>query len=247
MNILTNKKPRNFKKRKNWEDRYDVDLVIDMKVLLDGIIDNMFEQMEENEDEKIKQYVVVNHYGKETNSGVIIDTDRRFVSDFYKKLNKGFLVPLQTNCFSQIRVHQQYIWNFCGYHMLYNAYQIVKFYRTGKSIYLKQLLTNPNRSNVNFWKFKHHITNVLRRWAKKNKKSKDQLWNEKWCLNGDLERNHLIVLLTESNIIRTAFMTNPAMYSRIKRLAKSKDYQNMFGIYQEMISKIVIFRSNMKD
>ena len=240
MNILTNNKPRNFKKKTTWEDNYNVEFVIDMKVILDGIIDDMFNQIEENEDEKIKKYVVVNHYGKETNSGVIIDTDRRFVSDFYKKLNKGFLVPLQTNNFSQIRVHQQFVWNFCGYHMLYNAYQIVKFYRTGKSIYLKQMLTNPNQSNVNFWKFKHHITTVLRKWARKNKKQKDQLWNDKWCLNGDLERNHLIVLLTESNLIRTAFMTNPAMYSRIKRLAKKKDYQNMFGIYQELISKILV-------
>ena len=235
--MLTQKKPKNFKKKRSWEDNHDIQLIIDMKVILDEVLDNMFEQMIENDGEKVTKYVVVNHNGKETNAGNVIDTDRRFVADFYKKLSKGFILPPQTNNFSQIRVHQQFVWNMCGYHMLYNAYQIVKFYRTGKSIYLKQLLTNPNKSNANFWKFKHQMTNVLRRWARKHKKTKDQLWNDKWCLTGDLERNHLVVLLTESNMIRTAFMTNPAMFRRIVRLAKKKEYQNIFGIYQELISK----------
>ena len=226
---------KNFKKKRKWEENYDVQMVIDMKVLLDDVIEKMFEQIKENEGEEVKKYVIVDHFGKVSNAGVIIDTDRRFVTDFYKKLNKGFIVSPQTNNFSQVRVHQQFVWNFCGYHMLYNAYQLVKFYRTGKSIYLKQMLTNPNQSNANFWKFKHDMTNVLKRWAKKHKKTKDQLWNEKWRLNGDLERNHLVVLLTQSNLIRTAFMTNPAMFSRVVRLAKQKEYQNMFGIYSELI------------
>lgn len=237
MNKLLEKKPKNFKKKRSWEDNHDFQFIIEMKLIINQVLDNMFEQIKENEGQHTDKYVVVNHYGRETNAGKIIATDRRFVSDFYKKLAKGFIVPLQTNNFSQIRVHQQFVWNMCGYHMLYNAYQVVKFYRTGKSIYLKQMLTNPNRSNANFWKFKHQMTNVLRRWARKHKKSKHQLWNDQWCLTGDLERNHLVVLLTESNLIRTAFMTNPAMFSRIVRLAKKKEYQNIFGIYQELISK----------
>jgi hypothetical protein len=234
-----NPSPRNFSKKSNWENQHPVDLVIEMKVILDNLIDNMFEQIEENDDEKVNKYVMVEHFGKNSKAGRIIDTDRRFVTDFYKKLNKGFIVPIQANKFTQIRVHQQYVWNFCGYHMLYNTYQIVKFYRTGKSIYLKQLLTMPNKSNVKFWQFKNDMSKILKRWARKHKKSKDQLWNEKWCLNGDLERSHLVVLLTESNLIRTAFMTNPAMFSRIKRLAKEKEYQNMFGLYHELIRKLV--------
>ena len=241
MNTLLNPPSPNFKKKKNWENKHDMDQIIDMKVIIDDLLDNIFEQIKENDNEIIQQYVKVDHFGKKTNAGVIIDTDRRFVSDFYKKLNKGFIVPIQTNRFTQIRVHEQFVWNFCGYHMLYNAYQIVKFYRTGKSLYLKQLLTQPNQSNVNFWQFKNSMTNVLRKWAKRHKKTKDQLWNDKWCLNGDLERNHLVVLLTESNLIRSAFMTNPAMFSRIVRLAKENEYQNIFGIYQELISKKYIF------
>lgn len=246
MNVLVDKRPRNFKKKQSWEDKYDFDLIVEMKLILESVVDDLFAQMKENEGERVGKYVEVSHFGKKTNAGNIIDTDRRFVSDFYKKLTKGFLVPLQTNSFCQIRVHQQFVWNMCGYHMLYNAYQVVKFYRTGKSLYLKQMLTTPRQSNANFWRFKHQMSSVLRRWARKHKKQKDQLWNDKWCLTGDLERNHLVVLLTESNLIRAAFMTNPAMYSRIRRLAQKKEYQNMFGIYQELIRRPPNTRTNVQ-
>lgn len=236
MNLMNTPSPKNFQKKRNWERRHSTDLVMDMKLLLDDLVDDLFEQMEEINDEKITEYVIVKHNGQTSKASRVIDTDRRFVTDFYKKLKKGFIVPIQKNNFCQLKVHQQFIWNFCGYHMLYNTFQIVKFFRTGKSLYLKQLLSRPNESNVRFWQFKHDMTNTLRKWARKHKKSKDQLWNDKWCLNGDLERSHLVVLLTESNLIRTAFMTNPAMYSRVRRMAEKLEYQNQFGIYHELIS-----------
>jgi hypothetical protein len=237
MNLLTESQtnPGNFKKKQNWEKEHELDLVIDMKVIVDDILDNIFEQIEFNEDEKINEYVSFTIDNQKINAGVIIDTDKRFVTDFYRKIKTGFLVPITKNFFSQVRVHQQQIEEFDGYHMLYNTFQIIKFYRTGKSIYLRQLLSYSNGSNANFWEFKQKMSESLKRAVKVFNIPKSKYYTDDYCLNGELLKEHLVILLSQTNRIRNAFMTNGSMYTRILRIVKKEQHSNYMSIFYRLI------------
>lgn len=138
------------------------------------------------------------------------------------------------NHFSQIKVHPQSVYNFCGYHMLFNALQLIKFYRDGDRQHLQLMKTDRGQINVAFWRFKHLMGKTLRRWAKAHKKSENQLWNDKWCLDGDLERSHLVVLLSRDPWLVENFMDEPELYHSVISMAHEFEYPNVFAIFHHI-------------
>ena len=233
MNILKD----SFKKETSWEENHEMNTIIQAKVILDEVLDDIFKQIVENNEEKIKEHVTLVFNGKSMKAETIIDSDKRFASNFYKRLNGGFIIKPANNGFCQVKVHNQYVEEFAGYHMLYNTFQVVKFYRSGKSIYLKQLLSTPCQTNANFWKFKRMMSTSMMRWAKKFHSSEEEFWDKEHCLNGALNRQHIIILSTQANIIRNAFMTNPSMYFRTLRILQETHSEDVFALFSELIGK----------
>lgn len=158
----------------------------------------------------------------------------RFISKIYPQTSGNFIVNPMRNNFAQIRVHQQFVFNFCGYHMLYNAINLVKFYRGGDQRYLHLIQSCENKTNTSFWRFKHLMGLTLRRWAKAHKKTKDQLWNDSWCLDGDLERSHLIVLLSRDPSVIDSLMDEPDLYHSVISYVHEFKYPNVFAIFHHI-------------
>ena len=222
-------------------DLHDLEVLSDVKVILGEVIDQLFEQIEDASDEKIRKFIKIKTGKKEITTGYVINTESRFAMNMFRNISKLFIVKPMVNGFTQIQVHQQYDKNMAGFHMLFNVYQILKFYRTGKSIYLKQLLSEENKSNACFWKFKHSMIRTTKKFTKRKLTEKERygVWGDSWKYWGKMRKQHLMVLLVESNLIRSAFMINPSMYFRIRRYLEQKEYDTAFGIYPDLIG---IFR-----
>lgn len=236
---------RDFRKKQSWTDIHDLEVLGNVKVVLDDLLDQLFDQLEEAEDEKIRKFVKIKTGKKEISTGYIIDTESRFALNMFKNISNFFIVKPMVNGFTQIQVHQQFDKHLSGYHMLYNVYKIIKFYRTGKSIYLKQILTEENKANPSFWKFRHALIKTMKKFSERKLTERERygVWGNSWKYWGKMTKEHLMMLLVESNLVRSAFMINPSMYFRIRRYIEKNDYDSVFDMYPDLIGNnfIILF------
>lgn len=119
------------------------------------------------------------------------NADDFFISKIYNRLNIPIIKSDSARNFHHVKVHQQFVFNLCGYHVLHAMFNMVSYLESG----FEKYIDNVN-SCKNFWHFRHRIIHFLYEFSVKNNlESTTSSWSRDWCFTGDFERIHLIAII----------------------------------------------------
>ena len=130
----------------------------------------------------------------------IVKPEDRLINKTYEKMSLKMLKEKNDMNFYHIKVHQQFIYNLCGFHMLFTSLNLVNYIASG---YISYLL-NVNNSK-SFWVFHSRIRKFLWKYSQQNNLTKMTNWKKDWCFDGDLERNFLKAIMYSNEEFISSF------------------------------------------
>lgn len=131
-------------------------------------------------------------------------SENTFINNVLSQTNHKNHFEIPEKGFFQIKIHQQFIFNLCGYHVLFSFFNLVNFISSGFQSYLDNL----NSSKI-FWIFHNRIRKFLYKYSiDKNLIQAKGLWSKQWCLHGDMERSHLKAIMYENPEFFSTFNSN---------------------------------------
>jgi len=162
--------------------------------ILSDLIENIFTTYENSQKEHKKKTPAKRSFL----SMLSINTSPRplFLSDFAKAYNLQILRTLDYNHISpnkpcqlkHLQVHKQFVGNLCGYHALYNMFQVCKLIKSQDLSLSPQEIFNP----ANFWKFHFECTKYLDHFADTHGYDRRcDPWTYRMIRWGDLERDYV--------------------------------------------------------
>lgn len=113
------------------------------------------------------------------------------ISKAYDRFNIPIITGYLSRNFFHAKVHQQFVFNLCGYHVLHAMFNMVSYLESGFEKYIHNV-----NSCKNFWHFRHRIIHFLFEFSlKRDLVSTTSSWSQDWCFTGDLERIHLMAIM----------------------------------------------------
>ena len=163
----------------------------------------------------------------------IIKPEDRLISETYNKMNLKIIKQNKNSNFFHIKVHQQFIYNLCGFHMLFTSLNLVNYIASGYISYL--INVNDSKS---FWIFHSRIRKFLWKFSQENNLTEMKNWRKDWCFDGDLERNFLKAIMKSNEEFISSFCNSYGF--RIKYFTVMYQAGNFINNFQSLMQLQVI-------